>query len=64
MIDDGQEDRGHRGMLFSEDFKICGIASALHRTMGSVICIVYAGGFTKKGDPNPIDSKLEEIRLL
>lgn len=44
MIDDGVSSRGHRKNIFSEAFKVVGIASHLHPTYKITSVFDYAGG--------------------
>ena len=54
IIDDGVASRGHRTNIFNQAFKVMGCFSGDHKQYDTMTTIDYAGGFTKKGEEDPM----------
>lgn len=61
IVDDGVSSRGHRHNIFNPAFKVVGIFSGPHKQYDTMTTIDYAGGFTKKGEEDPMQAQMNEF---
>ena len=62
IIDDDVPDRGHRTNMFKDEFKIMGSFSGPHSFYKDMTVIDYAGGWRKKGSPDPVKLAMDAIK--
>ena len=51
LVDDGNESRSNRDLIFREDFTVFGVACQPHDDLGAINLIIYATDFTEGEEP-------------
>ncbi len=57
IVDDGNENRSNRKLLFKEDYKVVGVGCVPHDELGSITIVMYATDFAEGEGKNSDDEE-------